>query len=46
MLSWDEYDSEESIPTAVKTNIYATQIEPTAAPAVAEPAPVYADNAA
>ncbi|MFT3929763.1 MAG: ribonucleotide-diphosphate reductase subunit beta [Spongiibacteraceae bacterium] len=50
MLNWDEYNSEDPIPAAVKTNTFVEKTEP-AAPAqpvqkVAEPAPIYADNAA
>src|SRR5689334_21369073 len=49
MLNWDEYNSEDGIPAAVKTNTFVEQAE-SVAPAqqqkIAEPAPVYADNAA
>ena len=47
MLSWDEYDNEESIPAAVKAKTYTETAQAESAPAaIAEPAPVYADNAA
>ncbi|HEY3700089.1 MAG TPA: ribonucleotide-diphosphate reductase subunit beta, partial [Spongiibacteraceae bacterium] len=48
MLNWEEYNSEEQIPTAVKANTYAVpQAEPALAQnTVAEPMPVYADRVA
>lgn len=49
MLNWDEYNSEDPTPVAVKTKTFFEKDEPVA-PAqpqkVAEPAPVYADQAA
>src|SRR5690606_28524792 len=47
MLNWDDYNSEDPIPVAVKAAPQPVEpAQPQAAPAVAEPKPVYADNAA
>ena len=47
MLSWDEYDNEESIAPVVKaTASTAAAPAPAAAPKVAEPQPIYADQIA
>jgi ribonucleoside-diphosphate reductase beta chain len=45
MLNWEEYNSEDPIPAAVKTTVYA-ESQSAAPQQVAEPAPVYADNVA
>jgi ribonucleoside-diphosphate reductase beta chain len=47
MLNWDEYNSDDTTPVAVKAAPQPAEVtQPEPAPAVAEPKPVYADNAA